>query len=189
MAVVFASASHLLAEGPAGTILFCMKDSEPWLLLADHAGWSQRGWASFGGGAQDGETPAETAARETEEETKGYFKRQDLLQRIANSTPIADGVYHFFFVEVEYVPIEEIRNHRQPSLNLAFYERSPFAWIPFSEVEKCLRPGTPGERCHIDARYLPPDAVRTWFWDTWLNNLRAAASQNRIPWATQAGLE
>ena len=68
-------------ESPAGIVLYSVVEGEVLLLLADHR-LPGRGWAAYGGAARAGETSAETAARETEEETRGYFKRADLLKDV-----------------------------------------------------------------------------------------------------------
>ena len=59
------------AQGPAGTILYFRSGQDVYLLLAEDSR-KTRGWGSFGGGANEGESPAQTAARETEEETRGF---------------------------------------------------------------------------------------------------------------------
>ena len=68
---------------PAGMVLYFQSQGEVYLLLAEHAG-SKRGWAGFGGGAREGETLAQTAAHKGAEETRGYFKRADLLTDVTH---------------------------------------------------------------------------------------------------------
>ena len=83
-------AGMVCAEAPAGMVLYFESGDEVYLLLAEHAG-SQRGWAGFGGGPRAGESVAETAAHKGEEESRGYFKRADLLAMIKDQSPIMDG--------------------------------------------------------------------------------------------------
>ena len=80
-------------------VLFFKSGGEVFLLLADHRE-GDRGWAGYGGGPYDGESAAETAARETEEETRGYFLRDDLLAMIKDQEPVMDNGFALFFAEV-----------------------------------------------------------------------------------------
>ena len=64
----------VLAEGPAGIVLYLKSGEETFLLLGEDRE-DQRGWSAFGGGAQEGESEQETAAREVSEETRGYLSK------------------------------------------------------------------------------------------------------------------
>ena len=179
----------LLAKGPAGILLYFRNGDEVYLLLADHVAdkGQVRGWASFGGGEKEGESAAETAARETEEETRGYFKRSWLLEKIRNQTPFDDGLFSCFFLEIDFVPIPLIENHPLPTKEPDFAERGPYAWIPFSQVAVCLDPNfSPNAKGIIPAEYLPSGVRTSWFWSVWLQNLRAARARSPLPWETAA---
>ena len=73
--------SSARAESPAGTVLYFKSKGEVFFLLAEYTyeDAQKRGWSSFSGGPEEGETAAETAARQTEEETRGYFSRKEIL--------------------------------------------------------------------------------------------------------------
>lgn len=179
------SAAQTLAEGPAGIVLYFKSGGETYLLLADHsAGKDQgRGWASFGGASKDAESAAETAARETEEETRGFFSRDWLLQKIQNQTPVRDGVFSCFFLEVDFVPIPRIATRRPPTDEPDFAERGPYAWIPFSQVAPHLDSAAdPNAKAIIPAEYLPSKTQTNWFWSIWLQNLRIARANGTFPW-------
>jgi 8-oxo-dGTP pyrophosphatase MutT (NUDIX family) len=179
------SASSVIADGPAGIVLYFKTGGEVYLLLADHTGDTdgERGWASYGGAAKKGESPAETAARETEEETRGYFKRDWLLEKIRHQTPFSDGVFSSFYLEVDFVPIPLISNHPLPTKKPDYMERGPYAWIPFSQVAPYLDPKLPlNAKGAISPEYLPLDRKTDWFWSIWLQNLRAARAKNPLPW-------
>lgn len=174
-----------MAFQPAGVVLYTIEDGEVLLLLADHAAPSrQRGWAAFGGMNDPGETIAQTAARETEEETNGYFKREDLLAKIAGQKPVADGKFSFYFVQVDKVPVSDIMSRQSGLLSRFYRERVNFAWIPYAEVERYLTvPAEDDPQTYaIDPRYLSDGALATWFWPVWLNNFRAAKRVGNLPW-------
>jgi 8-oxo-dGTP pyrophosphatase MutT (NUDIX family) len=179
-------------EGPAGSVLYHRdgETGEVWVLLADHTK-SERGWSAFGGGAEAGETAKETAARETEEETRGYIKRDWLLGEIADQEPVHSGRYRMFFVEVAdkvdaaalgVYPLGEKEGEAVMS------ERGPYAWIPFSVVERALgdsKDEVGKDDLKIERRWLPEGAKTDWFWDVWVGNMRNAREAGGIPWEEQ----
>jgi len=166
------------ADHPAGIILYAEDTDGVSLLLADHLPPSERGWAAFGGTHEKDETPAETAARETEEETNGFFSRAELLARIKNVTPLFDGAFAFYFVKVPRVPIGEITKSHVHDGEAAYGERGPFAWVPFSAVERQLTAKAP----ILDSRYLPAEVRTNRLWPVWLHNLRIAIDAHALPW-------
>lgn len=181
---LFSVCAPTSAQNPAGIALYFESGNEIYLLLADH-GKRPRGWATYGGGTHQGETTAETAARETEEETRGYFARAHMLRRIEGQTPVMDGGFALFFAEVEFVPAQRVTNHQPVSEDPAFFERGPFAWIPFSEIKSHIRaPVDNNQKYSIDTRFLPPDRKTDWMWPVWLGTMRIALKTNALPWAT-----
>ena len=181
-------AGPLLAgeEGPnAGITLYTITPEGVLLLVADHAAVPQgpdRGWASFGGTHEPGETSIQTAARETEEETHGYFKRADLEKALAGQKPAVDGTFDMYFLEVPRVEIADILNTPIPEAH-DYHERGPYAWIPLAEIEPHLvsDEATKGHP-KIDAKYLPAERQTDWFWSVWLNNLRIAKTSGNAGW-------
>ena len=180
-----------MSEGPAGIVLYFKSGGEIYLLLADHARGQDegRGWASFGGACKDQESAQETAARETEEETLGFFKRDWLLQKIKGQTPVRDGVFSCFFLEVDFVPIPRITTSRPPTSEPDFFERGPYAWIPFSVIAPHLEgDSSPNAKAIIPPEYLPSEKQTNWFWSIWIQNLRVARRSGMLPWEHAAGV-
>lgn len=178
--VGFLVPSQLLSAGsgtPAGILLYARTKQGILLLLADHRD-SDRGWAGFGGSHEENETPAETAARETEEETRGYFSRGNLLKQLKGQEPVYDNGFAAYFLEIDFVPASKIRKKKLTTSNEAFLERGPHAWIPLNEALKYLEKAPPYP---IDSKLLPKDRKTSYFWPTWLNNLRAATKAGRLP--------
>ena len=123
----------------AGTVLFFDLNDETYLLLADHSLGShrQRGWSGFGGRC-DEDRADKAAARETEEETKGFYKRTKIHAKLSSSLSILSNGFTTFFVKVDFVPAIVLNNHK-PSFHAASYnERGPYAWIPFSEIWQAI---------------------------------------------------
>jgi 8-oxo-dGTP pyrophosphatase MutT (NUDIX family) len=175
------------AEGvPAGIVLYARTPEGVKLLLADHTappGKPGRGWAAFGGAHEGRETPAETAARETEEETHGYFKATDLAKKLEGRKPFMDSGFAIFFVEVDFVPVSELLKVAIPSDNPAYVERGPFTWVPYTQIAPLLDRKLPGDaRPRLEAGLVPAGAATDWFWPVWINNLRAAKAAGAVPW-------
>jgi len=179
VAILFGIAA---AEQPAGVVLYFASGDEVFLLLAEHAE-GERGWAGFGGGAREGQNVMETAAHKGEEESRGYFKRADLLQRIKGQAPVMDGDFASFFAEVSFVPTPSIMNHQVPKADDAYLERSTFAWIPFSSISGHLTQEIDHTRKYeIEPGFLPAGSKTNWYWPIWLGNLREAVVANALPW-------
>lgn len=166
-------------ECNAGIVLYARGPQGIEFLLADHTPPSTRGWASFGGKYDPGETPAQTAARETEEETRGYFSREKLEESLKTCVPHFDGFFVIYFLEIDHIDPGVIASHPAPSQDKAFHERGPYRWVPFSEVRKAL--DSDAEAPVIDARHLPPDAAGKWFWKVWIANMRHADKAGALP--------
>ena len=171
------------AENPAGIVLYFESGSEVYLLLAEDSG-KTRGWGAFGGAPHKGERPAETAARETEEETRGYFNRMGLLRKIEKQEPVIDhNRFALFFAEIDFVPAPAVTNNQPATNDRSYFESGPYAWIPFSQVERYVQAKVDREQKHIiDKKYLPLGCETDWLWPIWLGNVRKAVEQSALPW-------
>ena len=188
LSVILGIYTAVQAEGSAGIVLYFESGNEVYLLLADHKGnASQRGWATFGGGGHKGESLAETAARETEEETRGYFLRRDLLRTIKDQTPVIDtGGFALYFARVAFVPSQRVTNNPIPKDDKAYSERGPYAWIPYSELEKHLLTPVNRKKKHpIDAKFLPEGSHTSWVWSASLGSIRRAIETGVLPWSKE----
>lgn len=172
----------LAAAPPAGIVIYASTNDEVYILLADHRHPSERGWAGFGGGANEDETLPATAARETEEETNGYFSRDMLRKGISGQEPVIDGSFHLYFLEVDFVPARRIENNRPSASEASYMERENYAWIPYSDIKQHLLAKSSKERMRLDRRYLPTEAKTDWLWDVWVQNMRVALESSMIPW-------
>lgn len=183
--LVFLQSNASAEAPPAGMVLYFQSQGEVYLLLAEHAG-SKRGWAGFGGGAREGETLAQTAAHKGEEETRGYFKRADLLKKIKGQKPVMDGDFASYFAEISFVPAQRVMNNpvgENQEDRDAYLERSTFAWIPYSAVAGYLKEDIDRKKDYpIDPAFLPASSETQWFWRPWLGNMRKAVVANALPW-------
>ena len=170
-------------SGPAGIVLYCRHEGEIHLLLAnDRLG--RRGWGGFVGGNKEGESTAMTAARETSEETRGFYDPDWLLKKIADQKPVRQWACSFYFAEVAHVPAKRIMEHPVPLLNLAYMETQHYAWVPFSEIEPLLTKRKLTEAdLRLHPRHLKPDSRSKSHWRVWIDNLRRMHLKEAFPWS------
>ncbi len=170
----------------AGTVIYFKFKSGIYLLLAAHT-WShqrERGWSGFGGFC--GDDPVDVAAaRETEEETKGFYRRNEILARLGSSPKIRVGDFTTFFVEVDYVPAIVINNKKPSDRTAGYFERGPYAWIPFSVIWQAIAKRQTG-RVQIPGKYLPPDKRSNRLFEPFVTSLLAAKTAGILPWEQPA---
>jgi 8-oxo-dGTP pyrophosphatase MutT (NUDIX family) len=171
------------AGGPAGILLYHRDGDNIFVLLANDSKGT-RGWGGFGGAAEENETLRETAARETEEETRGYFSRTWLAERIADQKPLSSRGFHMYFVEVPFVPAQRVMNNPVEGRKAAMEETQFYAWIPFSELEPVLAKDNPSaEDLRMNALYVPRGSEAHSLWRVWVLNMRDAQKQGMFPWS------
>ncbi len=180
--VMVLTAASVYAGGPAGILLYhCDRDNVFVLLANDSNG--TRGWSGFGGGAEGDESLRNTAARETEEETRGYFSRAWLVEQIADQRPLSSRGFHMYFVEVPFVPAQRIMNNPVEDHHAAMMETQFYAWIPFSELEPVLRKDKPSRAdLRMNPLYVPRGCESRSFWRIWIMNMHDAHKQGVFPW-------
>jgi len=184
--IIIGLCARTQAKSPAGIVLYFKSGDDIFLLLADHRE-SKRGWAAYGGGSDEGESVAQTAARETEEETRGYFPRNYLLGLIESKDPVVDqDGFAMYFAEIPFVPAQLVTNNPLPSDDDVYVERGPYAWIPYSQVRKYVEGSVDYKRKHpIEAGLMPAGNYTSWFWPIWLGSFRRAAESDALPWNTE----
>jgi len=175
-------AQNTLAGCGAGTVLYFKFKHETYLLLADHSHSHQRarGWSGFGGKC-DGQPPTSAAARETEEETKGHYSRDEILAKLDSESSIRVDDFTTYFLEVDYVPAEVINNFRASNTSSNYRERSPYAWVPISAIWQAIANRKSG-RVYLPGKYLPPEAHTDWLFEPFVTSLLAAKSGGILPW-------
>jgi 8-oxo-dGTP pyrophosphatase MutT (NUDIX family) len=166
----------------AGTVLYFKFKDETYLLLADHGFSHQRdrGWSGFGGRC-DGEPPASAAARETEEETKGFYSRKEILVKLNPDSGIRVADFTTYFLEVDFVPANVINTYKASHQSTGYHERGPYAWLPISAIWQSIENKESG-RAYLPSNYLPPEANTDWLFEPFVTSLLAARSGGILPW-------
>ena len=159
VALIPALASAQDPPAASGVILYFENQGSLFLLHADHID-SDRGWGTFGGSIEPGETPRQAAIRELLEETRCVFNETTAARLVAGSDSVVAGDYAAYVVEVPYVPVYLFENLELPQgcQSNIYKERGPYAWIPLAEMLRVLSLGESGEEMLIHPGMLPRGA-------------------------------
>lgn len=163
----------------AGIVAFTRIQGQTYVLLADHID-SDRGWGSFGGRREEGETVEKTALREFREETRCVF--DSLLIIDLSDRPTVDyRIFVSYVVEVPYIPAQVFES--QPATadcqGPGYEERGPWAWIPIEAIVRCLEIGEQTGSYELDRSVVPAGSKTT----LWLNSaviLQEAVTQGLL---------
>ncbi|MFL0807751.1 MAG: NUDIX hydrolase [Oceanobacter sp.] len=142
-----------LALPPAGVIPYSCQNGEALVLLAYDNGKDRNGWAAFGGGADKGESIAQTAAREFHEETGCVFPVPD-AQDLEPLESSAIGTFHTYVYEVPFVDSAKIEASRCGTVG----ERKDWIWFRLTDLITALK-----EREDIPDRFDSSKTYPLWF--------------------------
>jgi hypothetical protein len=120
---------------PAGLIAYSCVAGEALHLMAFDPHPSRRAWATLGGGAQQGETPVQTALREFTEESNCAYSSTEMNISQLKGPSISPGVpFHLYSLEVPFKPVDEIAKTRQ----CVDIERSQWVWVRHLDLMRAL---------------------------------------------------
>ena len=168
-------------DGAAGIIAYARQDEGVFLLLADHK-HEDRGWASFGGGMQSGESPEDAAVREFNEETRCAFKPEEIRKRLDGSKKVRMGTFVSYVVEIDHVPVQNF-TPEVPVLGCDGYdydERANYAWVPMKKVLELVRSRRGEEPLLLDQKWLPKQ-VEARLFPAFVELLRQADTAGALP--------
>ena len=106
------------------------------------------------------------------------------MKMIQHHEPVIDdSTFALFFAEIDFVPAPLVTNHKPETEDRSYTECGPYAWIPFSEIERCIQTKVDGTmKYSVDKKLLPLGSKTDWFWPAWLGSVRKAAEANSLPW-------
>jgi 8-oxo-dGTP pyrophosphatase MutT (NUDIX family) len=139
----------------AGVIAYTRVQERTYVLLADHRD-SDRGWASFGGHREEGETLAAAASREFREETRCVYG-QPLEADLAGEPTVSRVGFLTYVVEVPFVSAHVFESRAAPPdcRGPQFDERGPWIWVPLAELTECLERGDPTRGYRLPESRVP----------------------------------
>lgn len=149
----------------AGVIAYSRIQGKTYVLLADHRE-SKRGWGTFGGHREEGETVAEAASREFREETRCVYE-QPSESALADEPSLGDGGFLCYVVELPFVPAQVFESlpAKSDCQGPSFEERGPWIWIPLGDVVQSLADGNPTDGFQLPDSYVPK-GYSTKLWST-----------------------
>lgn len=129
----------------AGAILpVCMHKGKLYFLFGlENAEADTPGWADFGGGSENNETPYQTALREGYEESSGFLNTKELVKH--GVFKMVHGTYHMFIVKNEYDEsivkyfnrMHEFVKKRKPELlKSVLFEKQKIEWFSIEDMRK-----------------------------------------------------
>lgn len=134
-AAVAVSACSTPGNPPAGLIAYACVSGEALHLMAFDPHPARRAWATLGGSAQQGETPAQTAIREFTEESNCAYSPSEINTVELKGPSISPGVpFHLYATQVDFKPVELISQTRQ----CVDIERSQWVWVRHIDLVRAL---------------------------------------------------
>lgn len=136
----------------AGVFVYCRKGGGVYVLLGKEKGYGYENektglWNIQRGRVDPGETYVKAAARELEEETRGVYGLRDANQLLKSNYVFHKGLEetpeinaYTFFLEVEYVPVEDILSIRygKENKNAYCFEMVDYAWVKVDDLVRAF---------------------------------------------------
>lgn len=147
----------------AGVILYSRSQGVTYVLIADHAD-SDRGWGTFGGHREQGESVPGAASRELHEETRCVYNIPDDV--LTEKPSVERGSFKSYIVEVPMVSTGAFDRDSVSSECKGgdFDERGPWVWIPLSEIVRSLDEGDASGNFQLRREFIPEGST-TKLWD------------------------
>ena len=158
-------------SGSAGVIPYACIQDGAYVLLAFDPKPNRQAYAAFSGGDKKGESVADTAAREFNEETRCVFDTPD-ASLLSTMTPSVDHGHTTFVAEVPFVsPLKFADNPCDANL-----ERSDWLWVRWSDLHKALSgdESEPRVVSSLSHKYIS-------IWDKAASSMRGAMRDGLLP--------
>ena len=163
---------------PAGLIAYSCVAGEALHLLAFDPHPARRSWATLGGGAHRGETPAQTALREFTEESNCVYTSAELDSSKLKGPSISPGVpFHLYSLEVPFKSVGEITQTRQ----CVDMERSQWVWVRHLDLMRAVNEHIGAAQQPIIVPTVQGQPLQVPLWDRGVESLRKALQDGALP--------
>ncbi|MBX2868324.1 MAG: NUDIX domain-containing protein [Acidiferrobacterales bacterium] len=163
--------SGVAFSGSAGVVPYACIEDGAYVLLAFDPKPSRQSYAAFSGGDKEGESLAETAAREFNEETRCVFDGPDANQ-LSTMKPSMDHGHATFVAEVPFTSPLIFPDHPCE----ARVERSDWLWVRWTDLHKAL---STDEREPEVVASLAHKYIK--IWDKAADSMRGAMRDGLLP--------
>lgn len=163
---------------PAGLIAYSCVAGEAVHLMAFDPHPARRSWATLGGSAKEGETPAQTAVREFIEESNCAYTADELVIDNLKGPSVSSGVpFHLYATEVPFKSVQQIQEAR----HCVDIERSQWVWVRHLDLLRAVNDSnTTGDQAVVvptvqgEPREVP-------LWDRGVESLKKALQDGVLP--------
>jgi 8-oxo-dGTP pyrophosphatase MutT (NUDIX family) len=169
------AACSLVNAPPAGLIAYSCVAGEALHLMAFDPHPARRSWATLGGSAQQGETPAQTALREFTEESNCAYTGTEIDISQLKGPSISPGVpFHLYAAQVQFKSVDEIAQTRQ----CVDIERSQWVWVRHFDLMRALNQTAVGT---LTVPTVQGEPAQVPLWDRGVESLKKALQDGVLP--------
>jgi len=163
---------------PAGLIAYSCVAGEALHLMAFDPHPARRSWATLGGSAQQGETPAQTAVREFTEESNCAYSAGDIDPATLKGPSISPGVpFHLYSAQVPFKSVDEISQTRQ----CVDIERSQWVWVRHIDLVRGLNQYDATSDVPLEIPTVQGQPLNVPLWDRGMESLKKALQDGVLP--------
>jgi 8-oxo-dGTP pyrophosphatase MutT (NUDIX family) len=163
---------------PAGLIAYSCVAGEALHLMAFDPHPARRAWATLGGGAQPGETPAQTAIREFTEESNCAYTTEELQADELKGPSISPGVpFHLYATQVVFKPVDVIAQTRQ----CVDIERSQWVWVRHLDLVRALNQFDGSADAALTLPTVQGEPLQVPLWNRGVESLKKALQDGVLP--------
>lgn len=163
---------------PAGLIAYSCVAGEALHLMAFDPHPARRSWATLGGSAQQGETPAQTAVREFTEESNCAYSAGDIDSTNLKGPSISQGVpFHLYSAQVPFKSVDEISQARQ----CVDIERSQWVWVRHIDLVRGLNQYDPTSETAFELPTVQGQPLNVPLWSRGVESLKKALQDGVLP--------
>jgi 8-oxo-dGTP pyrophosphatase MutT (NUDIX family) len=163
---------------PAGLIAYSCVAGEALHLMAFDPHPARRSWATLGGGAQAGETPAQTAVREFTEESNCAYNKDEIDVASLKGPSISPGVpFHLYSAQVPFKSVDEISTTRQ----CVDIERSRWVWVRHIDLVRGLNQHDSTSDAALELPTVQGQPLNVPLWSRGLESLKKALQDGVLP--------
>ena len=179
IATVFALAACSSTDlPPAGLIAYSCVAGEALHLMAFDPHPARRSWATLGGGAQAGETPAQTAVREFTEESNCAYNKDEIDVASLKGPSISPGVpFHLYSAQVPFKSVDEISTTRQ----CVDIERSQWVWVRHIDLVRGLNQLDSTSGAALELPTVQGQPLNVPLWSRGVESLKKALQDGVLP--------